>query len=614
MPSSWIRRATGWLDERLGWTAPTAGLSIPGGARWRYSTGAVLIYLFVVELLTGLFLMAAYAPSTRTAWESVFYIEHVMTAGSAVRGIHHYATHAMIVVAVLHLGVQVFDAAYRRPREVAWWLTLGLVGLLVVFSQSGYLLPWDQRSLVATGIATRIAGAAPGVGPYLESLARGGSGFGNATLTRFYTLHIGVLPLLFLLLGWARLKLQRLHGYAGQPDAKTRSHWWPDQAFRDAIAVAVTLGVVLTLALLLKAPLGPPADETVPFDAARPEWWFLPIFRLLRVDGVSELVAGHLLPGAVFATLAVLPFVPNRRGLRWIGPAAFGLIVLAGVGIGGLALYEDFAADDTHGRAFRASLADAETDAERAVVLAGSGIPPEGAAVMLQTDAKTQGSRLFAQFCSSCHPYNGGDGRGHDRTELASAPDLGLFGTRHWIRENLLHYRDQFAALANVEGEWQEPAEAILDGDMAYWSDENGPLLAAAEDDLAALVEYVAFQSGRDDLAPYDAAILDRGKSVIVDGELSTGEAIETCLDCHALVDRATEEVLLAEEDGYAPPLTGYGGSEWVRRMIADPAEHYGDPNAMPGFESQLSDEQIGYLAEWLTSNWSVPRKGLPAN
>ena len=607
MSDSPIRRATDWLDERLGTSRPTAGLSIPGGPRWRYTTGAVLVYLFIVELITGLLLMAAYVPSTRTAWESVFYIDHRMTAGWLVRGLHHYATHAMIVVAVVHIAVQVWDAAYRRPREVCWWLTLAIVGLIVLASQTGYLLPWDQRSLVATGIATRIAGAAPGVGPQLESLARGGDGFGNATLTRFYTLHVGVLPLAIIGLGWARLKLQRIHGYAGprrieadRPSTQSSTHWWPDQAVRDAVAVMLTLLVVAALTVTLRAPLGPPADETVPFAAARPEWWFLPVFRLLHVDGVTELVAGHLVPGAIFGTLAVLPFLPDRRSLRWIGPGLLGLFIAAGLGLGGLALYEDFVADDGHGRDFRASLAESEVDAERTITLARRGIPPLGAASLLQTDPVTQGSRLFAQFCSSCHAYNGRDGRGRERTQLASAADLGNFGTRDWVRTNLLHYREQFAPLANADGEWAEPAAEILDGDMAYWSDENGPLLEAAEDDLAALVEYVVSQSGRADLAPFDAARTTRGREVLESGDLSTGEAIATCIDCHALTDRETGEVLLNAEDGYAPPLTGYGGAEWIREMIAHPAEHYGDPNAMPGFETQLTDAQIGYLADWL--------------
>ena len=606
-----LERTADWLNERLGSRDPLAVGTLPHGPSWRYSTGAVLVYLFAVELVTGLLLMAAYAPAARTAWESVFYIEHAMLAGSLVRGLHHYATHAMIVVAVLHVAQMVLAESYRRPREVIYWLTLALVAVLFVMSQTGYLLPWDQRSLVATGIATRIAGAAPGLGPTLEQLARGGSGFGNGTLTRFYTLHVGVLPLVLIALGLWRLKLQRRHGFAplsrdadeAAPPSETPPHlpesWFPQQALRDAAAALLTLVVVLGLAITLRAPLGPPADQTIPFEAARPEWWFLPVFRLLHFPGITELVAGHLVPGAIFGSLAMLPFLPAKV-TKWLGPTIVAAIALFAVGLGGLALYEDWIAGDNHGEQFRAAVA----DAERVVELASRGIPPTGAADLLRGDALTTGGRLFSQFCSSCHSYDGHDGRYRELTQPASAPDLATFGQREWVRRNLVAYREQFAPLANVTGEYEDDAAAILEGDMASWCDDNGPLLEAADDDLAALVEYVVSQSGRDDLRPYDESKLARGRGVFEDGELATGESIETCLDCHAFVDRATGEELLAVDDGYAPILTGYAGPAWIEAMLRDPVAHYGEPNAMPAFESQLSPEQITTLAQFLCRDW----------
>ena len=622
---SWLQRTVGWVNERLGnsqdlvtGSQPLVG-ALPTGPHWRYSTGAVLVYLFLVELVTGLFLMAAYAPSSHTAWESVFYIEHVMLAGSAVRGIHHYATHAMVVVAVLHIASAVFDASYRRPRELAWWLTLALVGVMLVLSQTGYVLVWDQRSLVATGITTRIAGAAPGIGPVLEQLARGGSGFGNATLTRFYTLHVGVLPLVFITLGLWRLKLQQRLAFAPINSASDSSdspaerivpgRWFPNQAIRDAIAALITLAVVATLALVLKAPLGPPADNTVSFDAARPEWWFLPVFQMLHFDSISHLVAGHLIPAAAFLSLALLPFVPRRRGLKWVGPTVFLTLLAGAVGLGGFALYQDWFAANDHGRAFRASMEESEVDAARVRELAASGIPLDGAAVLLRHDPKTQGGRLFSQFCSSCHAYEGHDGRGRPLAELAQAPDLGPFGTRGWLRTNLLAFGEQFAPLVNVPGDspYKEAADEILSGEegyMLHWSRVNGPILAAADDDLKDVIEYVVYQSGRDDLRPYDMDRVERGQSVYEDGTLSNATEIEACSGCHTLTPREDDELPEIESDEGYPALTGYGGTDWVRRMIRNPASHYGDPNAMPGFETQLTPEQIDMIARWLTHDY----------
>ena len=166
----------------------------------------------------------------------------------------------------------------------------------------------------------------------------------------------------------------------------------------------------------------------------------------------------------------------------------------------------------------------------------------------------------------------------------------------------LVDYAGHFASLKNARGEWAEPALGILEGDMAVWSEDNRDALLEDEAGLTALVEYLVAQAGRSDLPPPDASLLDTGREAVVDGVLPGSGEVESCLDCHALVDAATGEELAGEN--YAPTLTGYGGTEWVRRMIARPGEHYGDPNAMPAFASQLSADQIDLLARWLTGDY----------
>ena len=602
----WIDARTGLVTWYFGGGRPTT--VVPGGARWRYVCPAVLLFLFGIEVLTGVALWAAYSPSTRTAWESVFYIEDVLTAGSLVRGLHHYATHAMIVVAGLYLFQVVWERGYRAPREVQYWLGLAMLGVLVVFSQTGYLLPWDQRGYTATQVATEIAGSTPVVGDALLQVARGGPQFSHHTLTRFFALHAGVLPVAFVLLGFARWKLTHRLGYAvGDEQAgKPGERWWPGQAVRDFSASALALLATLLLAIYLTAPLGPPADASVPYAAARPEWWFLPVFRLLHIDGVGMFFGAQVVPMVALGLLAALPLLGGAKWVRTAGRVWIAtLAVVLGAALA-FCLYEDFAADTPHGRDFRASLARGEADAERARFLAASGVPVSGAADMLRRDPLAQGPRLFAQFCSTCHPYDGHDGTGAERVEVASAPDLGDFGTRAWQRGVLLEYADHFASLANAQGEWAEPAAELLDGDMAYWCEENREALLDDERGLAAVVEYVASQSGRDDLAPYDGELIELGRAAVAEGTLPGGGEIESCVGCHALVEADGTE-LLAEEDGYAPTLTGYGGTAWTRAMIARPHEHYGDVNAMPAFESQLSERQLDLLAKWLTGDYLQP-------
>ena len=134
---------------------------IPGGARWRYVWGSTLVFAFVVQVITGVFLWMAYSPSTQTAWESVYYIQHEMQGGWLLRGMHHFMAQAMVVLLALHLMQVVIDGAYRAPREVNFWLGLILMQIVLGLSLTGYLLPWDQKGYWATKVATNLMSLVP---------------------------------------------------------------------------------------------------------------------------------------------------------------------------------------------------------------------------------------------------------------------------------------------------------------------------------------------------------------------------------------------------------------------------------------------------------------------
>jgi quinol-cytochrome oxidoreductase complex cytochrome b subunit len=121
---------------------------IPGGARWRYVWGSTLMFAFSVQMVTGLFLWMHYSPSSQTAWESVYYIQHEMTGGWLLRGIHHYTAQVMIILLALHMLQVIIDGAYRAPREFNFWIGLVLLNLVLGALAHGYLLPWDQRGLL----------------------------------------------------------------------------------------------------------------------------------------------------------------------------------------------------------------------------------------------------------------------------------------------------------------------------------------------------------------------------------------------------------------------------------------------------------------------------------
>ena len=201
-----------WIDDRTGFRGRVREAfseTIPGGARWRYVFGSAVTTAFLVQAFTGVLLMASYAPSSSMAWASVYYISHDLWFGWFIRGVHHFAAQAVIVLLVLHLLQVVWAGAYRRPREFNWWFGIALLVVTLEFGHTGYQLPWDQKGYWATKVVTNIVSGAPIVGPYVQKVLVGGSEYGNLTLTRFYALHVAVLPLFFAILLVIHIALAR---------------------------------------------------------------------------------------------------------------------------------------------------------------------------------------------------------------------------------------------------------------------------------------------------------------------------------------------------------------------------------------------------------------------
>src|SRR5437588_5338621 len=195
-----LAKLSEWLEHRTGFRKLRDAMlleHIPGGARWRYVWGSTLVFVFMLQLLTGVLLMTAYSASEATAWSSVYFIQYEMDFGWLIRGLHHFGSQTMVVLLGLHMLQVVIAGAHLPPREVNWWLGLVLLGLVLALSLTGYLLPWDQKGYWATQVATNIAGNQPVVGPQLQKIIVGGPTYGHRTLTRFYALHTAVLPPFF---------------------------------------------------------------------------------------------------------------------------------------------------------------------------------------------------------------------------------------------------------------------------------------------------------------------------------------------------------------------------------------------------------------------------------
>ncbi|WP_028057324.1 cytochrome b [Candidatus Solirubrobacter pratensis] len=189
--------AADWVDER---TSLSGGLrwllfrKVPKGTNWFYTLGSATMFAFLSQAVTGVVLAMFYTPSPTQAYESARHITNDVFLGEFVRGMHKWGSSVMVILIFLHMGRTFFFGAYKYPRELNWIIGVVLVVLTFVMSLTGYLLPFDQRSYWATIVAANINGTGPVVGPFLSDALRGGAEFGATTLSRFYAIHMLVVP------------------------------------------------------------------------------------------------------------------------------------------------------------------------------------------------------------------------------------------------------------------------------------------------------------------------------------------------------------------------------------------------------------------------------------
>lgn len=316
---------------------------LPPGTGWFFTLGSVLLALIGVQLATGAFLTLYYAATPDHAYDSIRFIIST-TPGRLVRGLHHYGASFIVVAVVLHMVRVVVFGAYKPPREATWLSGLLLLGLILAFSLTGYLLPWDQRAYWATVVTINIARLTPFAGELVGGLLRGGASIGALTLTRWYSLHVIFLPLALLSFVVLHLFLMRRQGISGpiRPRAGDAVPFYPWQAARDTAVVSVVLVALTAFAWHGAPPLEAPADPSDSTFIPRPEWYFLGLFQLLKYfPGKWEVVGAMIVPGAIALLLALLPWLdrgpsrdPRRRPLVMIFFAAglFGVVLLTSLG------------------------------------------------------------------------------------------------------------------------------------------------------------------------------------------------------------------------------------------------------------------------------------------
>jgi len=330
-----------WLELRLGWwgfVRKNLDEPMPPGVGWWQTLGNLLLTLLAFQFITGVALAMFYVPSPDHAYESVKWISDRVWLGSFIRGIHHWGATAIVIVVVLHILRVFFWGSYKKPRELTWIVGVIIFQVILGFSFTGYLLPWDQKAYWATVVGTRIAATAPLIGRQIMILIRGGTEVGALTLTRFYAAHIMLLPLALTVFTAFHLYLVRRHHIAGPvvPQKGEPVPFWPTQLFKDAVVVLVGIGIVFLLALFVKPELMDVADPARADFTPRPEWYFLGLYELLKLMPSSlEVVGTILIPGLVTVGMLALPWLdrsPSRHPAqrRWVIDLGLFLVLFIG--------------------------------------------------------------------------------------------------------------------------------------------------------------------------------------------------------------------------------------------------------------------------------------------
>jgi cytochrome b6 len=308
-----------------------------------YYFGGVALFLFIIQVFTGILLLLYYKGSEQLAFESIQFIMAKVQFGWLIRSIHSWAANLFILAAMIHMFSVFFEPSYRNPREVSWLTGMLMLFLGFGFGFSGYLLPWNELAFFATKVGTDIAGVVPVIGKPLMIFLRGGDDVTGATLSRFFGFHVAVFPGLFTVLLGIHLVLVQRQGMSAPIGWEKEGHdlrtmpFFPNFLLRDLLLWLIVLNVLAILAVFFPWELGQKADAFASAPAGiRPEWYFLFMFQTLKYFPAKILfIDGEVLGIALFGVGGLLwllvPFWDkmSARGEknRWVTYAGIGVVI-----------------------------------------------------------------------------------------------------------------------------------------------------------------------------------------------------------------------------------------------------------------------------------------------
>jgi len=275
--------------------------------KWWYCSGAMPLIFFMLQVVTGILLSFYFVPSPEMAYESVRHITEDVRMGFWIRGIHRWGSNLMVISLLLHITRVFFTNAYRKPRELNWIVGVLLFLLTLGFSFTGYSLLNNQLAYWATTVGTNMFKEVPLVGGLLLDFLRGGEDVTANTLTRFFMIHVMFLPLVMVAIIGVHIIILRVHGVS-EPEGYEKGQYafYPHHFYKVILLTLFAISVMSTLTIIYPPGLGVPADPAVTPLHIKPEWYFFPSYRFLKL---VPLITGIMLTTAFLLAMTFWPFI-----------------------------------------------------------------------------------------------------------------------------------------------------------------------------------------------------------------------------------------------------------------------------------------------------------------
>jgi ubiquinol-cytochrome c reductase cytochrome b subunit len=314
------RQVQRWVNER--WPLSTLlrlGLEeeMPGGTRFAYVFGSALFMTFVLQVITGIWQLFYFTPTTDHAYDSLSYLRLQVPFGWLIHSLHRWGANGMVVLVGLHMSRVFLWGAYKPPRQLTWLIGVGLVFSTLALVFTGPVLPWDQKGYWEAEVGTSMAGTGPLIGPFIEWLLRGGGDLGQATLSRFFVLHVAILPGILVSLIGLHLVAFRNFGISGPWDEAKHSRmgaFWPDQVLKDMAFFSLLVVLLVGFCAFFPPFFAGPVDLMASTYTPKPEWCFLFLYQSLKVFHAKLEPVGTVgIPLFVALLLLFLPFMDRSR-------------------------------------------------------------------------------------------------------------------------------------------------------------------------------------------------------------------------------------------------------------------------------------------------------------